>query len=74
MRFLKPTIYSLIIFLGVSLADKASAVTEFKSTVKPSGGDYSTLATAENGLDYTGTCDLTSLSYLTAAYDGATEY
>lgn len=44
---------------------------EFKAAVKPSGGDYSTLSTAENGLDYTGTCDLTSSSYLTAGYDGA---
>ena len=62
----------LILFFGIfAFASHASAATEFKATVKPSGGDYSTLATAENGLDYTGTCDLTSVSYLTAGYDGA---
>ncbi len=72
MNIPKYPLISLFILVGLFFfASPTLAVTEFKATVKPTGGDYSTLSSAENGLDYTGTCDLTSSSYLTAGYDGA---
>ncbi len=69
-KYLQISLISIVsLFIFFFFSSLTLAATEFKATVKPSGGDYSTLATAENGLDYTGTCDLTSLSYLTAGYE-----
>ncbi len=65
-------IFTILLFIIPKLSYGAPTKVEFTATVKPSGGDYSTLSSAEDGLDYTGSCDLTSTSYLTAGYDGAT--